>query len=86
MIGVGSSVGRASAMTFGSQGARVLAIDSLDRVAADVAAAIDERYPGRAVPVVADLVSEAGARSVADRVQQLWSAGLSRKLKSGGGR
>lgn len=70
VVGVGSTVGAACAVTFAREGARVLAVDSDESVAVRVAASVESG--GEALAHAADLSSEAGARSVALRCEDLW--------------
>jgi NAD(P)-dependent dehydrogenase (short-subunit alcohol dehydrogenase family) len=71
VVGVGSSIGRACAVTMAREGADVLCVDPSEvaahEVARDVVAA-----GGRATPEVAELGTDQGADAVAERCAALW--------------
>ena len=61
VVGVGSIIGRACAITFAREGANILAVDPGDGTAADVARAIASTG-GLAQHQAADLASEGAAK------------------------
>jgi NAD(P)-dependent dehydrogenase (short-subunit alcohol dehydrogenase family) len=71
VAGVGSIVGRACALAFGRDGAEVVAVDPVAKVADAVAGEV-VAAGGRAIAVTARLDAEAGARAVAETCRHRW--------------
>ena len=71
IAGVGSAIGRACAVNFGREGARVLTVDPDEALAAEVSSEIRSEG-GLAEHHAADLITEAAAEGVARRCGQLW--------------
>ena len=69
--GAGSGIGRATALRFASEGARVVVADIDGQRTARVAAEIGDRG-GHAQPVVADVSSEEGAQRITARAIDSW--------------
>lgn len=71
IVGVGSAIGRSCAMRFANEGAEVLAVDSSERLAQEVAAAIS--VGGRTAEAIAATPgTDEGAVKVATHSASLW--------------
>lgn len=71
VVGVGSTIGRECALTFAREGAKVLAVDPDEAVAAEVSDAITATG-GSSRSVAADFTSDESAARVAQVCEELW--------------